>query len=600
MSLPLLRHPPGVTDERPSEIRKFAVATETLCSLVRTARLFYSSAKRALLYDPTRALFIGDIDLHWPRMHELLQKLLREPALGRHVKRLDSFPEYWYLLEYGGASDLEYANWILTLGLLWSLIFSLTVPVTLPNGSAAAAAFRSLAGRCDLRHLTLGLINDEAEPWSRCLNRCHDFLAGLDLSRCESLQLPPLDCESLEPPNRAAILIPIKCLIVRDCFEVSDPHFLSRYFDLRNVRRLEIQPSDPEGIDLSLLRSFPSTLETLAIRGTAVGLRLSWNGMSFPRLTQLALHRFVLVFGDLVDIVRRFPLLRNLDFTRSVWNDDSITDRVWSESLSLLRHLQTLWTGTIYCESASACRRIRQAIGGYCDRNSISVTCTVKRRAARSDSLSSLDTDPELCDGTPRGVCCGDPLDLDNQQSVGNFEEQQDRSEDDDEDSAVSEWLRGVSVADPDIPDYERFNRDGIPWHWVFDSRGRPTAVPDDLAFYSPTAAFADEAAFSDDDDVGTETSIEYMPPLPDVPRLEDGYEAHDTDTDNEDGDDFGPEPWLTWSEFCDLESAERAWSRFDIDEDGKKIGWIVGETSETESEDDELVSEDCLVSRIC
>jgi hypothetical protein len=580
----------------------FAVAIETLCSLIRTARLFHSSAKRALLHDPTRALVNNKIVWLWHRMSSLMQELLRKPALGLHVKRLDYFPEYWYLLEVGGASDLDYSNWILTLGLLCPSIFSLTVPVNLPKGSAAAAAFRSLARRSDPRHLRLELADDEDELWSRCLNRCQDFLAGLDLSRCESLQLPPIDGENSGPPHRAPILISTKCLIVQECFEVSDPDFLSRYFDLRNVRSVEIRPSDPETMNLSLLRSFPPTLETLVVHGTAVWLRPAWNGMSFPRLTQLTLHSFVLDLGDLVDIVRRFPVIRSLDFTRSMWTDDSITDRVWLESLPSLRHLQTLRTGTIYCKSTSACTRIRKAITGYCHRNSISVTCRVKRRAARSGSFSSVDTDSELCDGTPRGVCCGDPPDLDEQQSVGDFEDQQNRSEDDDGDWVISDWLRGVSVADSDVPDCERFNRDGVPWHWVFDARGRPTAVPDDLAFYPPAAASADEAALSDDeDDVGTEASVEYLPPFPDAPRLEDGYEAHDADDDDGEGDGFGPEPWLTWSEFCDFDAADSAWVRFDIDDEGEEMSSSEGEVNaeeECESEDDELVSEDGLPPR--
>ena len=148
------------------------------------------------------------------------------------------------------------------------------------------------------------------------------------------------------------------------------------------------------------------------------------------------------------------------------------------------------------------------------------------------------------------------------------------------------------------MPDYERFDRDGIAWSWVFDAHGRPKAVPDDVAFHTPAAASAGDPTLSDvEDDIVAEACIQYLPPLPDEPRLEDGYQAHD----DSDGNDFGPEPWLTWSEFCDFESADRAWVRFDIDEDGKDIGWIVGEFSEEESEDDELVSEeDCLVSSIC
>ncbi|TKA54956.1 hypothetical protein B0A53_02429 [Rhodotorula sp. CCFEE 5036] len=534
------------------------VATETLCSLTRIARLFYSSAKRALLYDPTRALFRGDADFHWYRMCELQQKLLREPALGRHVRRLDTTPEYWYLLTQVGMSDLEYSNWILTLRLLCPSIFSLAVPVTLPDDSAAATAFLSLSKKLDLRHLLLALADDDDLVWDgSILRKCQGFLANLDLSQCDSLQLPPLDSDDVDDPDdpdRPPVSIPTRSFILQDCIEET------------GLLGLE--------------------LDELTICSTArLPHLMSWDSEScprFPRLTQLTLGKFHLGFRDLVDIVHRFPLLRVLDFTHSVWTGYASTARVWPESLRYLRHLRTLRTGTIRCETSGACKRLRDAITGYCNCNNISLICTAV---------------PDLC------ACCGDSSE--DEYNANEFEEQQDSSEDaedgtedveeagDDNDSAASDWLRTVGVADPDIPDYDRFTRDGISWHWVFDARGRPIAVPNDLAYYAPAAAFADEVAHSDDeDDIVAEACMQYLPPLPDEPRLEDGYQAHD----DEDGDDFGPEPWLTWSEFCDFESADRAWVRFDIDEDGKEIGWIVGEFSEEESEDDELVSEeDCL-----
>ena len=586
-----------MNDDCPSEPWKFADATETLCSLARTARLFYSPAKRALLYDPTRALFIGNMDLYWPRMHGLLQKLLREPVLGRHVKRLDSFPEYWYLLEYGGASDLELANWILTLGLLCPSIFSLAVPVTLPDNSAAAPAFRDLAKRSNIHHLTLSLAHEEDILHdSRILHKCQELLASLDLSRCDSLELPPLEFDDADVPDCPPVSIPTKSLILHDCFEEVGLAGLAlgRYFDLAHVRSVEFRPSAPEGMDLSTLDACSPELDELTICGAAyLSPLFSWPPLAlprFPRLTQLTLGKFDLTLRDLRDIVNRYPLLRVLNFTYSIWSAYDISPRVWSECLRALSHLRTLRTGTIHCDSTRACKRLRQAITEYCDRNGISVICTVVFLISSSDSLSSVNTGTELSDRT-RLCACRDDLERD-------FEEQQGRSEDDDEDSAVSEWLRGVSVADPDVPDYERFNRDGIPWHWVFDPRGRPTAVPDDLAFYPPTA-FADEAELSDDeDDVGTEASLEYLAPLPDVPRLKDGYEAHD---DDQDGDGFGPEPWLTWSEFCDFALADAAWARFDMDDEDEEMGSSEGEISQEEGcegEDDELVSEDGLLLR--
>ena len=198
-------------------------------------------------------------------------------------------------------------------------------------------------------------------------------------------------------------------------------------------------------------------------------------------------------------------------------------------------------------------------------------------------------------------ACCGDSSG--DEHSANHLQEQRGWGGDDEDaddarndGSAIEEWLRAVSVAESDVPDYERFNRDGIPWYWVFDTRGRPTAVPDDLAIYPPAAASAGDPTLSDgnEDNVGDE--VEYLPSPPDVPRLENGYQADD----DEDGDDFEPEPWLTWPDFCDLTSADAAWVRFDIDDEGREIGWIVGETGEEDSEDDELVFEGCLVSRIC
>ena len=376
--LACLRKSCGTADECSSGTWNFTVATETLCSLTRTARLFYSPATRALLYDPTRALFRGDIDFHWPRMCELQQKLLREPALGRHVKRLDNVPEYWYLHDSGGMSDLEYSNWILTLGLLCPSIFSLAIPITLPGNSPAATAFRSLARRSDLRHLILSLACEDEVEWElRIIHRCQDVLASLDLSRCISLQLPQFDFDYANAPDRSPALIPTKTLLLQDCFEEMNPAGLGRYFDFRHVRSVEYRLSILWSMDLAHLRAFPPELDRLTVCGTAdLPPRLSWQPVSFPRLTQLTLGKFDLGFRNLVDIVHRFPLLQVLDFTHSVWTGYASTARVWPESLRYLRHLRTLRTGTIRCDTAGACKRLRDAITGYCNCNSISLICT--------------------------------------------------------------------------------------------------------------------------------------------------------------------------------------------------------------------------------
>jgi hypothetical protein len=369
------------------------VATETLCSLTRIARLFYSSAKRALLYDPTRALFRGDADFHWYRMCELQQKLLREPALGRHVRRLDTTPEYWYLLTQVGMSDLEYSNWILTLRLLCPSIFSLAVPVTLPDDSAAATAFLSLSKKLDLRHLLLALADDDDLVWDgSILRKCQGFLANLDLSQCDSLQLPPLDSDDVDDPDdpdRPPVSIPTRSFILQDCIEETGLLGLGRYFDLRNVRSAEYRPTDSEGLDLCVLDAFPPELDELTICSTArLPHLMSWDSEScprFPRLTQLTLGKFHLGFRDLVDIVHRFPLLRVLDFTHSVWTGYASTARVWPESLRYLRHLRTLRTGTIRCETSGACKRLRDAITGYCNCNNISLICTAVPDVSSTD-----------------------------------------------------------------------------------------------------------------------------------------------------------------------------------------------------------------------
>lgn len=312
-------------------------------------------------------------------MCELQQKLLREPALGRHVKRLDNTPEYRYLLTQVGM--LEYSNWILTLGLLCPSIFSLAVPVTLPDDSAAATAFLSLSKKLDLRHLLLALADGDDLVWDGyILRKCQDFLANFDLSRCDSLQLPPLDSDDVDDPDRPPVSIPTRSLILQDCIEESGLLNLGRYFDLRNVRGVEYRPSTPEGMNLSILDAFPPELDELTICGDAdLSPPLLWPPVAlfrFPRLTQLTLGQFDLAYGDLVDIVHHFPLLRVLDFTHSLWSGYVSTAQVWPEYLGYLRHLRTLRTGTIRCDTAGACRRLRNAITGYCNCNNISLICT--------------------------------------------------------------------------------------------------------------------------------------------------------------------------------------------------------------------------------
>ena len=306
-----------------------------------------------------------------------MDQLLREPALGGHVKRLDSLPDQ---LE-SDISDVNYANWIFAVGLFCPSIFSLAVPI--PYGNCAASAFRDLAGKLKLRRLVLRLADDyDLAGTGLILHECQDFLAGWDLSRCESLQLPPVDVRSLNPPNRPPILIQSASLILQDFRNVTNARVLGDYFDLRNVRSVEYRISSPYDTDLSLsvLHALTPELDKMTICGDVdLWPFLSWDPLSrsrFPCLTQLTLGGFDLKGGDLVDIVHQFPLLRLLDFTHSVWTADISTARVWPESLRYLRHLRALWTGTFRCETVGAHERLQDAITGYCKCNNISLICT--------------------------------------------------------------------------------------------------------------------------------------------------------------------------------------------------------------------------------
>ncbi|GAA5989239.1 hypothetical protein JCM10908_001222 [Rhodotorula pacifica] len=144
------------------------------------------------------------------------------------------------------------------------------------------------------------------------------------------------------------------------------------------------------------------------------------------------------------------------------------------------------------------------------------------------------------------------------------------------DDGDDGDWARAWNALDQGY-DYERFNRDGIPCHWVFDALGRPIAVPNDLAYRPAVECDTNSSSDEGEDDDRSCASLDFLPPLPDIPRLEDGYEALDDGSDASDSEDCGfgyAEPWRTWSEPCDFEAADAAWMRFDIDDEGKEIGF--------------------------
>ncbi|GAA5860512.1 hypothetical protein JCM3774_006192 [Rhodotorula dairenensis] len=595
-----------VRDDKDAE-----VATRTLCALARTARMFYSSAQRGLLYDPTRALLATSKKRPWCRMGEFLHRLLSDPALGRHVRRLDTLPDFWATL-VDEVYEHDYTNWLLALDLLCPSLLSISVSAPV-FGNSESAALRALASKPQVKSLLFHL--DFFEVWEaddRLLHTCQDFLAALDLSRLECLQLPPIDAEYAALPDRPPMVLPCKHLIVQDVVDARDPvpAFITRYFDLRNVRTVVYRFRFLDGLDLGVLQGLPVEVESLTIqRERQHHASYSWwwkhfrySAISFPSLTQLTLHGFALVREDLEDTVHRFPLLRRLDFSGSVWSGPTHYASTWLGAIHKLSHLHQLRTGILQCETTSACARLHAAITEFCDRNGIDVICTPELTPDSTDCACSEESASEpgsdLLDPTGIYACCGDSLV--NGDDTNELWSQQPRAEDGDDFFLANEWLRSVSAADQHIHHYERFARDGVPWHWDFDAFGWPVAVPDDIACV-PAVAFAHEEVDSDGEDAASldsNASSEYFSPLPDVARLEDDYEAYDDDDQVGGGGgnvdaSADDEPWLTWSEPCDFDEADEAWVRFDIDDQGKELGSASAAAGAkavgTEDEDEEI-----------
>ncbi|GAA5871699.1 hypothetical protein JCM3774_003021 [Rhodotorula dairenensis] len=557
--------------------------------------MFYSSAQRALLYDPTRAMWHGANT--WRRMGRFLRQLLRKPTLGRHVKRLDELPTLRDLIDEGMEED--YANWLLTLDLLCPSLLSITIPMSLPPDTVSAA-LRVLVSKPDIRSLSFDLVafDDMGQPG--CLRMCQDFLADLDLPRLECLQLPPIEAKAIDAPELAPVRLPIRRLILRDMIDVEDPDLLSRYFDLRNVRVFIYEPSCLDGLELSVLHSAPKELRSLSISledpDTLDDPVWRWDvirssTLSFPCLTQLTLGGFAFTSVDLADITDRSPLLRVLDFSGSTWSPIASTADLWIDGLRALLHLRQLRTGTLRCPTASASSRFRNTLRAYCDRHDIALECTRFVILVDIDTAGSneYDSDSASVGYTALCACCED-----SHVSEGNTSElwpQQPRVEDEDDFFLANEWLRSVSAAGQHTHDYERFARDGLPWHWVFDALGRPIAVLDDFACV-PAVAFAREEVDSDWEDAASldsNASVEYISPLPDVSRLEDGYVAYDDEDGGNDEDAFtaDDEPWLTWSEPCDFDEADAAWTRFDIDDQGNEVGPADAEAARNMDDED-------------
>ncbi|GAA5989240.1 hypothetical protein JCM10908_001223 [Rhodotorula pacifica] len=509
------------------------VATDTLCRLARTAHFFHLSAKRALLYDPTRALSIGGMFRQGRRMSGFLNRLLSEPTLGHHVKRLDHLPDFWEDLA-DDITETDYANWMLVLSRLCPFIVSVAVsPFFHRKGSVGWSAFRILASKPSLKSLLFRLDSLDCLDDDVCiLSVCQSFLAELASDGLESLQLPPLiDYGLTSPPSRPPIELPTKRIILHDMYSPARPDLLSQYFDFPNF---------------------------------------------FPRLTRLSLDHFVLHSRAFDDLVSQFPLLHTLDLAKSVWNECASSPDIWSDALALLPHLRTLRTGAIRCRTTKVCVRVRRAINSFCDEKGIDVICDPVLFPDRSDSVSSAESTFQPLERNVRCACCGTLVYHDS--DADSLDDVHARLHSDDGASLLDgdddgDWSRAWSTLNQDY-DYGRFNRDGIPWHWVFDALGRPIAVPNDLAYRPAVECDTNSSSDEGEDDDRSCASLDFLPPLPDIPRLEDGYEALDDGSDASDSEDCGfgyAEPWRTWSEPCDFEEADAAWMRFDIDDEGKE-----------------------------
>ncbi|GJN88604.1 hypothetical protein Rhopal_001570-T1 [Rhodotorula paludigena] len=488
---------------------------ETLCSLCLTARSFLPSAHRALFDDPTRSLS-RRVGQHGMRF---LECLLRRPALGGCIKRLDRLVRIENVADTGG-DDAGTRVWYLAVMRHAPNLVSLAIFPDLAFGWP-----EQLAKLSRLRCLAVQPRRRSNATWVEAdVSNFRRFVDLLDLRCIYELELRDYD---LVPYSLRPFRVPTPWLRLTS-YEIEDFDF----FDL----------------DLdSPCHNNPHFLYPL------------FESASLPALTRVTLEYIWLDLRDFGDLVHKAPNLVHVDLVDSVWHscewlvDSACSDEILCNFVAHLLKLRRLRLG--YLPLPKRHSSLRQTTY-HCHAQGIELlwrsTIAPEVWSALADHALDYNTTP-----TGEGVDAAVPDEIDQRFPLAILW----RDDDDVRDSPACDEAAldpfGHDNVDPGAPTPPAFDNDveRDAWEaWVLALDETQSASLDGVLPYERASSASPDP--SADIPPGEGRDYLFAPPASER-RFEAEYEALDlVDEEND-------EPWLEWQERADIAEADREWSEW-------------------------------------
>ncbi|GAA5904563.1 hypothetical protein JCM8208_004817 [Rhodotorula glutinis] len=328
----------------------------TLCSLALTSRHLLEPARRALLFDPTRILSKRE-----PAHAEyLLHRIIRNPELGRQVKRLDGFVDVFDRDDdlFGGTKPVYlFTNWAFTLMRSCPNVISVVIWPDLTDGW-----LDELVRLPRLRHVGFQarysmFYEDDFvyRPFNTLRTICQQ---GLPLESIAS------SCDFCAPrPYLLPAVAPRVSSVYLDHTDYG-PTRVGDGIDLKHVRHLHLKAQW-----LFDMMRLPRGLETLVLESTQRPSRhtdpamwedeLCWNEIfsapdTFCALQSVRLMGARVRTSGLAQLAAAAPNLERLELHRSLWDDIDLCrpeqDAALVEILFSLPRLRFLHLGEVPCQ----------------------------------------------------------------------------------------------------------------------------------------------------------------------------------------------------------------------------------------------------------
>lgn len=524
-----------------------ADSTSTLRALMLTSRQFVSSARRALLFDPTRHL-----GLDWYRFSTLAFQVWQDPHLGLYIKRLDNLASIIEDVLHMHDYEMTAENQLLLAAFLRHCVDlrSIAVPADLP--SPWARWMQELASNPSLSQLICSSLDPEGDyQYDTLVELLRDFLPP----SVSTLRFEHALWYTEDWFNHRALTLAVTELSIFACEVWDEQEWRSLAISCPYLRRLDFRPSAaPYDLPLGL---FPPTLEVLHIGPAWPAPHprwWDWDGRygrwrlpleflpRLPRLRSIELAHAWLCAGDIPMLASACPALQTIRLTSSTWRNDEwevgiMSDQQLVASLSLFPFLRHVDLGYLPHPAHSSWRLV-PLTRRYCRERNIDI-----QYARLSELEDAIEVDVTSVDYSDSASPMSFPLaawptwSRRGSVSVASADEEPSPSSPASEASSYLERPLSPATSSSDGDD----DRDVVPPDWGFHSVG-----PADFAATHPPS------------------SPSYRPPSPREEQIhcdearKTGWDVEESSQDEED------EMQVDWSGSSDGEDADRAWREFE------------------------------------